>query len=106
MGQDVGRPVGEDEVGIRDRIMGWLDRGEPPELDPDAVVEVAHVMLHDGPMLVAALERAGIPARGIEAFDIASRSTTRMRILVHARHAARAAAVLEDVEGRYKRPIL
>ena len=94
-------------MGIRDRILGWLDRGDPPAaVDADAIVQVAEVMLHDGPMLVAALERAGIHAQGIDAADYATKSTTRMRILCRAGDAARAVEVLDGLDIRIRRPIL
>ena len=93
-------------MGLRDRIMGWLDRGEPRVLDPEAVVQIAEVMVYDGPMLVAALERAGIRAQGIDAADFVTKSMTRMRIVVQAKDAVRATEVLEGLDIRYKRPIL
>jgi hypothetical protein len=93
-------------VGIRDRIMGWLDRGEPRVFDPEAVVEIAEVMLHDGPLLVAVLERGGIRAHGTEAFDFIAKGNTRMRILVQTKDAARATELIRDSGVRLQRPFL
>jgi hypothetical protein len=86
--------------------MGWLDRGEPRVLDPESVVQVAEVMLYDGPLLVAALERDGIRAHGIEAADFVTKGMTRMRILVQAKDAQRATDVIEATAVKIKRPIL
>ena len=84
--------------------MRWLARGEVDVVDPDAIVQIAEVMIHEGPMLVAALERAGMWARGIEAADFISKGTNRMRIIVRAADAARATAVIQASGVRLKGP--
>ena len=84
--------------------MGWLAFGEVDVPDPDAVVEVAEVKLHDGPMLVNALHQAGIDARGVEAWDFVSKSGTRMRILVRAEDAASAVEIIDTYGARFPHP--
>jgi hypothetical protein len=93
-------------MGFRDRIMAWLDRGEPRVLDPESVVQVAEVMLHDGPLLLAALEREGIRAHGFQAYDYISEASNRMRIVVQAKDAQLATDLIESVDVQIKRPIL
>jgi hypothetical protein len=85
-------------MGLRDRVMTWLDRGAaPPEGDPDAPVEIANELLIEGPRLVAVLATAGIEAHAIEtttdAFHGSAR--TRVRILVRRRDAQRGVEVLQ-----------
>jgi hypothetical protein len=87
-------------MGVRDRVMRWLARGEVDVADPCAEVEVAEVMLHEGPMLVSALQRAGIPARGVEAWNLVTKSTNRMRILVRVVDEAQATDVIRQSNVR------
>jgi hypothetical protein len=77
-------------MGVRRWLFDLLDRGEAPQVDPDAQVELATVPLSDGPRLVAELEAHGIDAVGIEAFSIVTDTRSLMRITV--RHADLAAA--------------
>ena len=90
-------------MGLRDRLMRWLARGSVEERDPDAIVEVGEFMLHEGPMLIAALERAGIQAHGVEAWDLVTKSTTRMRIFTRAADATRALDVIHASGARLAR---
>ena len=86
-------------VSIRQTVMRWLDRGDPPaEGDPNAAVEIATVAIFDGPRLVTLLESSGIEAHGIEATTDALHGSaqTRMRILVRRREAHAAVAALRD----------
>ncbi len=86
-------------MGLRDRILQWLDRGDPPEEgDPDAVVEVASVSILDGPRLLAALAGVGIDASGVDSTTDALHGSarTRTRILVRRADADRALEVIED----------
>jgi hypothetical protein len=85
-------------MGLRERVMRWLARGEVGTVDPSAEVEVevAEVMLHEGPMLVSALQRAGVPARGVETWNLAAKTTNRMRILVSGSDEAKAMAVIRE----------
>ena len=85
-------------MGFRDRVMGWLDRGDrPPEGDPDAAVEIANEPLIEGPHLVAILGDAGIEAHAIDATTDALHGSarTRVRILVRRRDAPRSIEVIE-----------
>jgi hypothetical protein len=66
----------------RKRLYDLLARGDAPDLDPDAPVEVAEVPLHDGPRLLAAVQAGGVDAVGIESFDVVTETRTRMRIMV------------------------
>jgi hypothetical protein len=93
-------------MGLRERLLRWLSRGDVEPIDGDAMVELTEVMLHDGPMLVAALERAGIPARGVEAWDFVTKSGTRMRIWVRAADLGRASAVMHGTGIRLGRRTL
>ena len=69
-------------------------------VDRRAEVEIAEVMLHEGPMVVSALERAGVPARGIEAWNLAAKTTNRMRILVPVADEAKALDVIRQSNAR------
>jgi len=77
-------------MGLRRWFFDLLDRGQAPDVDPDAQVEVATVPLFDGPRLVAELEAHGIDAVGIESFSVVTDTRSLMRITV--RHADLAAA--------------
>ena len=81
--------------------MRWLARGSLDQPDPNAIIEVGEVMLAEGPMLLAALERAGIQAHGVEAWDIVTKSTTRMRIYARAADQARAIDVIQHSGGGF-----
>lgn len=85
--------------------MRWLARGEVDAIDPRAEVEVAEVMLHEGPMLLSALERAGIHARGVEAWNLAAKTTNRMRILVRVADEAKAMDVIRESNVPLKRKL-
>ena len=76
--------------------MRWLARGEVDVVDPRTEVEVAEVMLHEGPMLMSALERAGVHAGGVEVWNLAAKTMNRMRILVRAADEAKAAQVIRE----------
>jgi hypothetical protein len=82
-------------VDLRAAFLRLLSRGEPPDLDPDELVEVALVPLHDGPLLIARLDEAGVAASGIESFDVATSVRSRMRIMVRRRDAEAATRLLE-----------
>jgi len=83
-------------VGIRRWFFELLDRGEPPEVDPEAPVEVATVALHDGPRLVAELQAHGILADGIEGFSIVTDTRSRMRVMVRHADLAEASAIVDQ----------
>jgi hypothetical protein len=82
-------------MGVRGWFSDLLARGEPIETDPDALRQVAVVPLHEGPMLVAGLEREGVKAIGIESFDVITGALTRMRIVVRQADVAVAGRILE-----------
>ena len=92
------QPVGQ-TVGVR--LGRWfvrlLSAGEVGEPDPEAQVEVADVPIGSGPMLIAALERSGIIADGIESFDVVTETRSRMRIMVRRRDAEPASRVVAEV---------
>ena len=92
-------------MGARERVMRWLARGAVDIVDPHAEVEIAEVMLHEGPMLVNALERAGVPARGVEAWNLGAKSTNRMRILVRVADQAKATDVIRQSNVRLRRKL-
>jgi hypothetical protein len=82
-------------MGLRRWFFDLLNRGEAPAVDPEALVEVAVVQLHDGPRLVAELQRQGLEATGIEAFNIATDTRSLMRIMVRHADLATASAIAE-----------
>ena len=84
-------------MGLRQRFWDLLARGTAAEPDPDAQVEAAEVPLFNGPMLVARLQSEGIVAEGLEAFDVVTRTTNRMRIMVRQGDLAEAREILEAV---------
>ena len=92
-------------MGVRERLMRWLARGEVDIVDPRTEVEVAEVMLHEGPMLVSALERAGVAARGVEAWNLPARTINRMRILVRVADEARAIDIIRQSNVRLRRKL-
>jgi len=65
-------------VGLRAAFVRLLSRGQPPDLDVDGLVEIALVPLHDGPLVIARLDEAGIAVSGIESFDVATSVRSRM----------------------------
>jgi len=83
-------------VGIWQSFMRLLSRGEPPDLDPDELVDVGVVHLHEGPLLIAQLKGEGIEATGIESYDVATTVRNRMRILVRRRDVERASSVINE----------
>jgi hypothetical protein len=84
-------------VGLRTLLLDMLARGEPAERDPDEIVEVADVPLHNGPIIVASLTESGIEATGVESYDIRSSVTTRMRIMVRRSDVAAASALIDKL---------
>ena len=85
-------------------VMRWLARGDETErvVEPRSEVDVAEVALYDGPMLVTALERAGVSARGIETWNHATRSASRMRIVVQVADEAKAMDVITQSNVRLR----
>jgi hypothetical protein len=80
-------------MGLRQRIVDLLSRGEVGEADPDEFVDVGTVSLAEGPLTIESLREAGIDATLVEAFD-APTAMTRARIMVRRRQAVAASEVL------------
>ena len=80
-------------MGLRQRIIDLLSRGELPEADPDEFVDVGTVTMAEGPLTIESLRETGIDATMVEAFD-APTAITRARIMVRRRQAAAASEVL------------
>jgi hypothetical protein len=80
-------------MGLRQRIVDLLSRGEVPEADPDEFVDVGTVTVAEGPLTIESLREAGIDATMVEAFD-APTAITRARIMVRRRQAVAASEVL------------
>lgn len=85
------------QVGLRERFWALLARGEAVERDPTEPVELDVVPLFQGPLLMAALEDAGIQATMVEAFDVVTRTRTQARIIVLRADLDAARQVLEDL---------
>jgi len=85
-------------MGIRQWFVRLLSRGEPPDLDPDELVEVGVVHIHEGPLLIAQLEAEGIEATGIESFDVVTNVRNRMRIMVRRSDVERAWGVISEAQ--------
>jgi hypothetical protein len=82
-------------IGLRRWLYRMLARGEVADSDPNELVEVITVPLARGPMLVAALTQQRIQAVGIESFDVATDTRSRMRIMVRRSDLAVAEQVVE-----------
>jgi hypothetical protein len=82
-------------VTVRDFFRRLLDRGGD-NADPNELVELVVLKLPSGPMVLSALQTAGIDAVGDEAFDIVTRMGTDYRILVPRNQLAAANAILDD----------
>ena len=85
--------------------MRWLARGDVDTGEPRTEVEIAEVLLHEGPMLVSALEQAGAPARGVEAWNLAAETSNRMRILVPVADETKAMDVIRQANVRLRRKL-
>ncbi len=68
-------------MGVKQWFMGLLSRGEAPVPDPSAMVELETARVTDAPMIVAALQREGIDAASVEAFDPVT-ALNRARVMV------------------------
>jgi hypothetical protein len=82
----------------RTRFLALLSRGEQEPVDPESLVEVAAVWLHEGPMLVSLLESAGIEAVGVEGtnYVMGATSSAKMRVFVRARDVTAAEPIVTD----------
>lgn len=68
-------------MGVRQWFVDLLSRGQAPEPDPNAVVELETAPLSQAPILIDALQRQGIDASSVEAFDPVT-AITRVRVMV------------------------
>lgn len=82
-------------MGLQERIQKYLGRGEAPEHDPHAPVEIAVVPLVQGPLLVSALCEEGFSAYLVEAFNVRSDVRSEARIFVKRGEAEAATALLD-----------
>ncbi|MGE3622078.1 MAG: hypothetical protein AB7L84_16615 [Acidimicrobiia bacterium] len=78
--------------------------GASEDHDPDELVELVTTRLADGPMLLAALRRQGLPAQGIETFDPVGETLGLMRIMVRRADAPAAQQLLSGRPARTRRP--
>ena len=80
---------------IRDFVRRLLDRGGDKP-DPNELVELVVLKLPRGPLVLSALQAAGIDAVGDEAFDVVTNMTTNFRIRVPRSQVTAANAILDD----------
>jgi hypothetical protein len=81
-------------MGVRQWFVDLLSRGEAPEPEPDALVDLETVAVSDAPLVVAALRDEGIHASAVDHFDPAT-ALTRTRIMVRRADAPAAPAARE-----------
>ena len=81
-------------MGIRQWFVDLLSRGHVPEPDPDAVVELETAPLSLAPIFIEALQREGIGASSVEAFDPVT-AVTRARVMVKRADLPAAVEILE-----------
>lgn len=84
MREDAGRNGGNvkwGSMGIRQWFVDLLSRGHVPEPDPDEVVELETAPLSQAPIFIEALQREGIDASSVEAFDPVT-AITRAKVMV------------------------
>jgi hypothetical protein len=72
-----------------------LSRGEPPERDPDELVEIATVPLSQAPVLINGLRDAGFDAHLLEVFNYPKAPLSDASIRVPRRDAAAASEELD-----------
>jgi hypothetical protein len=83
-------------MGLRAKLVELLSRGEAPERDPDELVELQTVDVHNGPMTVETLRSGGIDAVPLPSYDAAlGRSETLIMVPRH--QFGDAAAVLDSL---------
>jgi len=68
-------------MGIRQWFVDLLSRGQGQKPDPDEMVELETASLPEAPLLVEALQREGVDAWSIDAFDPVT-AVTRARVMV------------------------
>ena len=71
-------------MGVRQWFVDLLSRGEAPELDPNALVELQEVSYTEAPIVVEALRGQGIAASAEDIFDAAT-ALTRAGVMVRTR---------------------
>ena len=82
---------------LHERIHKYLARGEAPEQDPHAPVEISVVPLMQGPMLVSALCEEGFSAYLVEAINVRADVRNQARIFVQRGEAEAAIAFLDQL---------
>ena len=83
-------------MGVRHWFVNLLSRGEAPELDPNALVELQEVSYTEAPIVVEALRREGIAASAEDIFDPAT-ALTRARVIVRRADVPAAIEVVEQL---------
>ena len=83
-------------MGIKQWFMDLLSRGEAPEHDPNALVELQEVTYAEAPIVVEALRRHGIAATAEDIFDPAT-ALTRARVMVRRADVPGAIQVVEQL---------
>src|SRR5919106_2831889 len=81
-------------MGIRQWFVDLLSRGQAPEPDPNAVVELETAPLSEAPIIIEALQREGIDASSVDAFDPVT-AITRARLMVRRSDVPAALEVVE-----------
>jgi hypothetical protein len=82
-------------MGLRQKLLEVLSRGDEPELDEDEFVDLEVVPLHLGPLTIEVLNEAGIEALSLEEYNAAT-AQSRTLIKVRRRQHADATAVLDS----------
>jgi hypothetical protein len=71
-------------MGLRAKLVELLSRGEAPERDPNELVELQTVDVHNGPMTVETLRSGGIDAIPLPSSGVAlGRSETKIMVPRH-----------------------
>lgn len=83
-------------MGVRQWFMELLGRGQVPDPDPAAMVELETAALSDAPMIVAALQREEITAASVDAFDPVT-AVTRSRVMVRRSDVPAALEVMDQL---------
>ena len=69
-------------MGLRDRLLTLLAKGDEIETDPDEWCELVTIPQFEAPLLANRLEATGIEAMQQEAFNPVTKSLSGMRFLV------------------------
>jgi hypothetical protein len=69
-------------MGLRDSFVKLLSRGEDARPDPDEWCELVTVPQFEAPLLMNRLEQHGIDSIQRDAFDVVTKSLTKVTIMV------------------------